>query len=84
MKYKLKWGTYSHKVNGSRIRFEEGDIIENVPERHLDKWPDRFEQIKEKSINELLEEYKEGYGWYKLPDVDRKVRKDEAIEILKE
>lgn len=83
--YKLKWGTYSHKVNGSRVRYQEGDTIEDVPERHLEKWPDRFKKIEEeKNIDKLLDKYNEGYGWYKLPNIDRKIRKNEAIEILKE
>jgi hypothetical protein len=128
--YRLKWGTYSHKINGSRIRFEEGDEIKSVPERHLKKWPDRFEKVetnqdnpegvqanlnkkvidntnkenkvaqdspdvtesisknnsinKEDKIEKYIEEYREKYGWYNLPFLDRKVRKSEAIEIIKE
>lgn len=96
MKYKLQWGTYSHKVDGSRVRFQEGDIIEDVPQRHLDKWPDRFEEIVEKddeenkeennieNIDELLDEYYNGRGWYQLPDMDKSVREEEAREILEE
>ena len=37
-----------------------------------------------KTIEEQLDEYNQGYGWYKLPEIKRNLRKDKAIEILKE
>ena len=37
-----------------------------------------------KTIEEQLDEYNQGYGWYKIPEIQRNFRKDEAINILKE
>ena len=39
---------------------------------------------KVETIEDKLNEYRQGYGWYKLPEIKRKLRKDKAIEILKE
>lgn len=45
MKYKLKWG--SHFVDHKQ--YFEGDVIPNVPDRHLEKWPNRFKEIEEET-----------------------------------
>jgi hypothetical protein len=39
---------------------------------------------KEIDYEEKVKRYHTGGGWYELPDVEKNVRKEEAIEILKE
>ena len=39
---------------------------------------------KEIDFEKEVEKYHTGRGWYELPDVEKNVRKEEAIEILKE
>lgn len=46
----------------------------------------RIEKEKKdpKNLDNKLEEYHTGGGWYKLPSQEKAIRKDEAIETLKE
>lgn len=57
------------------------DIKDEATLKRIKKDP-IFEKVKEKKeIN--LEQYHTGSGWYKLPGMEKSVRKTEAFEILK-
>ena len=90
-KYKLKNTTFSRLEDGKRVHYQPGDEIENLSEAALNAFSDNFELIeKEEDLNgeelqeieSIVDEYDVGNGWYELPGMDKKVHRDEAIEIL--
>lgn len=73
-------------------RFKNGVLKVNDPE-DIDYMKNNYkydeEESKEysspkKDIEDILQEYHTGRGWFKLPGKDNAVRKEEAIKILKE
>lgn len=55
------------------------EIVEELEEEE----PEDKKTTGEENLEKKLDEYNEGYGWYKLPGHEKRVRKEEAIEILK-
>ena len=85
-KYKLTNGPHSRVESGSRVTYNEGDIVEGLTEAELKNFPARFELIEEgkEDIQELLDEFHVGGGWYDIPEIEQKLRKEDAIEALEE
>ena len=88
VKVKAVWKV-GYPAGSKKKIYSEGDEFECDKEWASQKEAESKVEIVEKtddelSVEEMLEKYDEGYGWYKLPGVDRKLRKDEAIEKLKE
>ena len=44
--------------------------------------PDEPEIVE--NTEELIEDFYVGNGWYEIPDVDKKLHREEAIEALEE
>lgn len=42
------------------------------------------EKAEKVNYEKKVEEYHKGRGWYELPDVEGSLRREEAIEVLKE
>ncbi len=89
LKVKAIWRVGYPPGSGKKI-YSGGDVF-----KCDDEWGKRkaeqgkveiIERIEEEpeTIEDKLSEYDQGYGWYKLPGVDRNVRKKEALGILKE
>ena len=64
-----------------RRKAEQGKV--EIVEKSEEEEPEDKKITGEETLEEKLAEFNEGYGWYKLPDHEKRVRKEEAIEILK-
>lgn len=41
------------------------------------------QEIKQEELEEMLEEFYTDNGWYEIPGIDKKLRKNDAIKALK-
>ena len=88
-KYRVKNTTFSRPEDGGRVTYEPGDIVENLSDSALKAFADNFELIEEEAeekedIQNLLDEFHTGGGWYDIPGIEKNLRKEDAIEALEE
>jgi len=60
------------------------EVIMGATTFFLLKKEKREKAEKEIDYEEKVKQYHTGGGWYELPDVEKNMRKDEAIAALKE
>lgn len=74
--------------SGDKKIYSNGDVFE-CDEKFARKQAragkvEIIQEAESLSLEDLLEEYYTSHGWYEIPGIDHKVRKKEAVEILKE
>jgi hypothetical protein len=87
VKVKAVW-TVGYPAGENKKIYSDGQIfkadIKWAREQAREGKVEILEEAKAKTIDELLEMYKAEYGWYSIPGIEKNVRKEEAVEILKE